>query len=141
MSIAVIRQQMQQVLKATEGINAAFAYPPDGIGSLPCGFCALNDEAISYTAGLKFVDHTLNVVVLIERTAGRLPSNLAALETLQAAFEVAMENDADLDGTVGIALLSRIQQETVTVGQTPYLAFIATLAINEQIELSLGSVE
>lgn len=137
MSIAVIRQQVQQVMKAA-GINAAFAYPPETIGALPCGFCALNDETISYTAGIKFVDHALNVVVLIERTAGRLPSNLAALEPLQAAFEAAMENDADLGATVDIALISRIQQETVTVGQAPYLAFIATLAINEQIELSLS---
>lgn len=137
MSIAVIRQQVQKVIKAA-GINAAFAYPPDSVGALPCGFCGLNDEAISYTAGIKFVDHTLSVVVMIERTAGRLPSNLAALEPLQAAFQTAMENDADLGATVDIALISRIRQETVSIGQTPYLAFIATLAINEQIELSLN---
>lgn len=138
MSIAVIRQQVQQVLRETAGVSSAHAYPPEGIGALPCGFCGLSDQAVSYTAGIKFVDHTLSVVVLIERTAGRLPHNLAALETVQAAFETAMESDADLGATVDIALIARIQQETVTVGQTPYLAFIATLAINEQIELSLS---
>jgi hypothetical protein len=137
MSIYAIRAQLQAVLDGIEGINSALAYPPDSVGALPCAFCGLNDQTIEYTAGMKIVDHALQVIVLVERTAGRLPNNLAAIEVLQARFEAAMEADVDLGNTVSIVLIDRIQQDTVQIGQTPYVGFVATLGITEKSGVTL----
>lgn len=138
MSIAAIRASLVTTLSTVDGINSALPYPPDGVGALPCGFCGLNDQTIEYTAGMKVVQHALQVVVLTQRTPGLLDANLAAIEVLQARFETAMEADVGLGNTVSIALIERIQQDTVQIGQTPYVGFVATLGITEKSGVSLS---
>lgn len=138
MSIQTIRDRLAAILDGVVGINSANAYPPDVVGALPAAWCGLNDETIAYTAGMKIVDHTLQIVVINQRTAGRLGQGLDALETLQARIEAALEADMGLGGAVSIAMLSRVQQETIQIGDVPYLGFVATLRITEKTGVSLS---
>lgn len=135
--IAAIRSALATVLSGVTGIRGASGYPPDSIGPVPYAFCGLNDVSIDYTAGMEVNEHTLQVIVLVDRVAGRLPANLAAVETLEAAFRTAMRSNFGLGGVVNGAMLSRIQQDTVQIGQTSYIGFIATLDITDKFGVTL----
>lgn len=136
--IAAIRAKLETILAGVAGITSAHAYPPDGVGALPLAFVGLNDVAIAYTAGLEVNDHTLQVVVLVERIAGELPTGLKELETIEAAFRAAMRQNVGLSNTVALCTIARIQQDTVRIGQALYIGFVATLAIHDKFGVSLG---
>lgn len=136
--MAAIREKLRAILASVAGINAASAYPPDSIGAVPAAFVGLNDVTINYSAGLEENQHTLDIVVLLERTAGRLPANVAKLEELEAAFRAKMRQNISLGNTVNLCLVTRIQQDTVQIGQTPYLGFVATLALTDKFGVSLS---
>jgi hypothetical protein len=141
MSILVIRERLAAILAAMPEIRGSDGYPPDSVGALPFGFCGLNDELIDHTAGLEVADHTLQVIVLVERTPGLLGSALQRIEAISEAFKTVMRGQTGLPDngvrTVNFCAIQRIQQDTVRIGDVPYVGFIATLGIHHKYGVEL----
>lgn len=143
MNIIAIREAMGELLDSVPGISSASGYPPDNVGTLPAAWCGLADTPVDYTAGMEVNDHTLPVVVVIERTAGRLGSNLRAVEVLQEAFMVTMRANFGLpqfvgDNPVNSAVVQRIRQDTIRIGGTPYIGFVADVLVTHKFGVTLN---
>lgn len=143
MNVIAIRAAMAQVLDSVPGITSANAYPPDTIGSLPAAWCGLLDTTVEYMAGMEDNEHTVPVVVVVERVAGRLGSNLRALETVQEAFMTVMRANFGLPQFVGAnpvnsVMVTRIRQDTVQIGTTPYIGFVADVLVTHKFGVSLS---
>lgn len=143
MNIIAIREALAEVLKEVDGVNSANAYPPEGVGSLPCAWCGLNDVAVSYTGGMEDNEHTLPIILVVERVAGRLPSNLRAVEVLQEAFMITMRENFGLPTFVGenpvnSVMVQRIQQDQIRIAETPYIGFVATVLVTHKFGVTLN---
>ena len=98
-------------------------------------------------AGMEDNEHLVPVVVVVERVAGRLDKNLKAVETLQEAFMVTMRanfglptfvDPNDPDNKVNSAMVQRIRQDTVRIGETPYIGFVADVLVTHKFGVTLG---
>ena len=83
------------------------------------------------------------VVVVVERVAGRLGSNLRALEAVQEAFMVTMRQNFGLPTFVGAnpvnsAMVQRIRQDTIQIGSTPYIGFVADILVTHKFGVTLN---
>ena len=143
MNVVAIRTAMADVLESVPGIASASGYPPDNIGPLPAAWCGLLDTTVSYMAGMEDNEHTVPVVVVVERVAGRLGSNLRALEAVQEAFMVTMRQNFGLPTFVGAnpvnsAMVQRIRQDTIQIGSTPYIGFVADILVTHKFGVTLN---
>lgn len=143
MNVIAIREALAATLKTVPGIASANAYPPDNIGTLPAAWCGLLDTVVSYTASMEDDEHTVPVVVVVERVAGRLGSNLRTVEVLQEAFMVVMRANFGLPQFVGenpinSAMVQRIRQDTVQIGSTPYIGFVADILVTHKFGVTLN---
>lgn len=143
MNVIAIRAAMAEVLGDVPGINSASGYPPDNIGPLPAAWCGLLDTTIDYMAGMEDNEHTVPVVVVVERVQGRLGSNLKAIETVQEAFMVTMRANFGLptfvgDNPVNSVMVQRIRQDTVQIGSTPYIGFVADVLVTHKFGVTLN---
>lgn len=143
MNVIAIRAAMAEVLESVPGINSADGYPPDNIGTLPAAWCGLFDTPVSYMAGMEDNEHLVPVVVVVERVAGRLGSNLKALETVQEAFMVTMRANFGLptfvgDNPVNSAMVQRVRQDTIQIGSTPYIGFVADVLVTHKFGVTLN---
>lgn len=143
MNVIAIRAAMAEVLESVPGINSASGYPPDNIGTLPAAWCGLLDTVVSYTASMEDDEHTVPVVVVVERVAGRLGSNLKAVETIQEAFMATMRANFGLplfagENPVNSAMVQRVRQDTVQIGTTPYIGFVADVLVTHKFGVTLN---
>ena len=143
MNVVAIREAMAEVLKTVPGIKSASGYPPDNIGPLPAAWCGLLDTQVSYMAGMEDNEHLVPVVVVVERVAGRLGSNLRAVETLQEAFMATIRQNFGLPAFVGenpvnSAMVQRVRQDTVQIGSTPYIGFVADVLVTHKFGVTLN---
>lgn len=143
MNVKAIRAALGEVLGEVPGVNSADGYPPDNIGALPAAWCGLLDTVVDYMAGMEDNEHTVPVVVVVERVAGRLGSNLKALETVQEAFMTTMRANFGLPQYVGenpvnSVLVTRIRQDTIQIGTTPYIGFVADVLVTHKFGVTLS---
>lgn len=136
-SIAAIRAAIRDVLAAVPGINWAGAYPPDNIGTFPAAFCGLRSMDVDYTASQEVNEHAIPVIVLVERGVGLLPSNVARAEVLEEAIRAAFRANVGLSGLVNLCMVERVQQDTIQLGQVPYLGVLIDLAVKDKYGVSL----
>lgn len=136
--IADIRTGLAALLADLDSVNGSNGYPPDSVGALPYAFVGLQDVAVSYSAGLEENQFTLPVIVLVERTAGLLGANIKRLESIETELRAALLADEDLGNRVNLCLLQRVQQDIVSIGQTPYAGFIATLLVIDKYGVTFG---
>lgn len=143
MNVIAIREAMGALLKSVPGVASASGYPPDNVGALPAAWCGLYDTGVSYTASMEDDEHLLPVVVVVERVAGRLGSNLKAVEVVQEAFMVTMRANFGLpqfaeDDPVNSVMVQRVRQDTVQIGSTPYIGFVADVLVTHKFGVTLG---
>lgn len=143
MNVIAVREALAEVLESVPGVASANAYPPDAIGPLPCAWCGLLDTTVDYMAGMEDNEHTVPVVVVVERVAGRLGRNLRALETVQEAFMTTMRANFGLpqfagDSPVNSVMVQRVVQDQVQIGTTPYIGFVATVLVTHKFGVTLS---